>query len=624
MLAALASLLSADGAARAAAEADAASLRVPHDDWAGLAARSKSDPAVAAWVQSRAAWLRQWRARPRDAAGYIAGWAHDYLDPANGQPLVWSLDSPEPPLDPGHAREHGAWVYFVRMTNISATLEAARLYRLNGDADPRDYACAQLDFHARNYKLWPVQHFRNTSQMLGQSLDEAVAASQLLEAARLIGERAPPARQAAWDQGLFRPLMANLEISNQGVNNVSVWQAAAQAALAIRLDDDGAFRQALHGPNGIDAMLARGALADGSWFEPSLRYDAYTIEALANLDLWAGLNGRADALQGQMSTTRRMLISLIGLRFDDGTLPGLGDTPLGMKALDPALLALTQRTIPIATGPLPMSWSGLVDPQPVRALPPPRQGLTLMPAAQAAMLRQGDWQVFFHYGQNDASHAQADALGYEARYKEQQVAGPSGIAPYGSRLFLEYIRKGLAHSVPIIDGAGQQKPQAGVLTAHSDAAIAAAQPGYAPGVTVSRAVDLSGAGLQEVTTIAPVVPGHANGIAFNTPCAITGLGLAPGGSVPGGAGFLRHAMSQSVIDSVRFDLDCSWQSMALKIRVDHPARAVLADVPDGSGQYGRHVVIVTGDGVARVETQVSPVGPCVKAIRGSLRCWRDQ
>ncbi|MCL4176808.1 MAG: heparinase II/III family protein [Verrucomicrobia bacterium] len=59
-----------------------------------------------------------------------------------------------------------------------------------------------------------------------------------------------------------------------------------------------------------------------------------------------------------------------------------------------------------------------------------------------AILKQGNWQVFFHYGQLDASHAHAEALNYEVFLGQINLSHDHGTVGYGSPLHREYFTQG--------------------------------------------------------------------------------------------------------------------------------------------------------------------------------------
>ncbi|PZU81629.1 MAG: hypothetical protein DI530_00695 [Sphingomonas sp.] len=584
-----------DPAARVAADAApylfGQPLRRAVEDWDAARRRVATDPAAQQWLRGVRARTDSWIAGYGDRADWVAGWAHDMVDARTGLPVSWQWTTPEPPAG---SKAHGAWVFYRRTANIQTVLDAARLFRLTGQARYRDWAAQQLDLYAAGYARWPLQTFSGQSRMMGQSLDEATASISLADAARLIAPAVDPGRVAQWNSGLFAPMLGDIVKSNSGRNNIAVWQASASAVLAAHLGRDADYRAAIDGPNGIRAMLDRGVTPDGLWFEPSAGYAAYTIQALASLFTFASLNGRDAPLRAAMETTQRMLISRALMRFSDGTLPAYGDTTYGTQAFPPALIEQTQRTMPIRAGTLRLSWATLLDPDMPMAPPPAQTASRDWPYSQVAMLREGDWEAFFLYGQRSASHAQGDALAYELRYRGVPVTSDQGSAAYGSTLFLDYLRRSVAHDAPIVDGHGQATFKPGQLISFADGRIAARHDGY-PGASVTRSLSVGDKGAADTTTIT-ATGGAARrlGVVFNADCPVTPAGTLTPGPAPAGDGFGWWRQTQVSGATTRWSatLACAGgASFTLALDADRPGRVFVSQAPDRAGRYGQRTAI---------------------------------
>ncbi|SEJ21354.1 Alginate lyase [Sphingomonas sp. OV641] len=577
-------------------------LREARQDWDGLRARVAREPAVARWVAARQRALDSWMALPRDDAAWIAGWGHDLIDPQTGRPLHWMYDMPEPPRGSAAADKlHGAWVYNRRSNNIRATQEAARLWRLTGDTRYRNWAAAQLDFYAANYMRWPERlKYKAYSRMMGQSLDEATNGIMLADAMQLLGNLVAPDRRRQWHEELFAPLLANLERSNLGRNNISVWQASAAAVLAMALDNKAALDRALNAENGVRAMLRKGVQADFTWFEPSLGYTNYTLRALSALFLQASLNGRGDNFVRERLLTQDMIASLLAVRFADKSVPALGDTSIRQAGVDPGLLALSQQTMPLRVGELPLSWETLLDPVKSARLPE-ETASRVWKAAQFAMLRAGGTELFTHWGQRNASHAQQDALSWEAHIGGTTVTRPAGVANYGSRLFLTYLRTAAAHNMPVINGAGQQKPGPGRLIAHDTNVLTAQASGFAAGAQVTRRVMASAATVETRTNIRPQGGGNQRlGEIFHTQCDVTPeLPLRPS-AVPKGDGFnwWQETRASEPSTNWRAMLTCDGVKVGLVWHADRVGRVRVSRGPDATGALNRTALYFETDAPA--------------------------
>ena len=79
-----------------------------------------------------------------------------------------------------------------------------------------------------------------------------------------------------------------------------------------------------------------------------------------------------------------------------------------------------------------------------------------------AVLKDGPWQVFIHYGQPPIkSHLQAEVLNYSAFFGDVDVTHDPGTVGYGSPLHRNYYIQGLNHNVPLVNGEGQEQPPKG-------------------------------------------------------------------------------------------------------------------------------------------------------------------
>jgi hypothetical protein len=574
-------------------------LRQANENWAQAQERLRTDPAVRQWVGVRRSELDDWIAHHGDRANWVAGWGHDLVDTHTGLPVHWVPIMPEP-LQDGVAQKkiHGAWVMYVRQTNCNAVGDAVRLWKLTGNGRYLEWAAAQLDLYARNYSRWPVQTLNGRSQMMGQALDEATVGAVLVDAIRIIGDAVPGARRRDWSENLLAPMLANLEASNRGTNNIAVWEAATSAMIAIELGNRAAFDRALSGANGIRAMLSKGITSDYLWFEPSVAYGQYVLRALGTLFTFLSLTHQADGVRPEMLATQDMLISQARLRFADGTLSAFGDSDMGIKGLNPDVIALTQPTIPIRSGPLGLYWSTILDPTIPHSTAPVETQSQTWPASQIAMLRRGGWELFTQWGQQTASHAQGDALSYDLRFRGRAITTPAGTAAYGSGLFLNYLRTSAAHNQPIIDGQGEVRPGPGRLVSSAAWEIVARHPGFAGNANVSRSLSLQTDGAKIITTIDAGADQHRLGDIFNTTCAVSADKPVRPASLLLGQGFkwLRDGRSSGLTADWSGSLNCQGKQFGISISADSPGQVFLFRAPDNQGLLKRTAIYFDGHG----------------------------
>lgn len=486
------------------------------EDWAGARQRVSSDAAWKKWMESRRADVDEWMARRRDRVEWVAGWWHDYVSPKDGAFLPRTMDPPGEFMT-GASGERvevtpkifGGWVFTFRSAHQAMMIEAARLYRLTGDEKYRDWAAGQLDFYAENYMKWPLQTVHNKARMMHQSLDDANALTRLVQVARTLGDVIPEARRKAWYGQLFRPMALLLEETLQRVHNIACWQRAAEAQAAMYAGDEDLWKKAIDGEYGIRRQIRDGITSEYFWLEQSLGYNSYVVSALLPLFEHASLAGRAGELKAEMAAAENLMLAPMALRFADGKLPTPADST-GAFAYAPnrQMLASAYRVFPTPIGleeaAKRKSWATLLQPPTAAKAPPlPEVKTKLYGSTQFAVLRRGDWQIFVHYGQLDSSHAQAEALSFEAFWKNRDISHDPGTVGYGSPLHRGFYQTGLAHNVPLINGQGQARWAEGEVVRFDETkpSIEARQKNYRPGWDTSRSMEIDGGALRDVVEV---------------------------------------------------------------------------------------------------------------------------
>ena len=555
-------------------------VRLARADWSAAKNRVSADPAWRAWAEARRKLVEEWFSQPRDPISEAAGFPNDFIDPQTGAALPRTPYAPEPAAG-SPAPVHRAWVAIRRQAHIAKTLEAARLQRLLGLPGLAEVAARQLDAYAAQYGLWPLQQANGRSRMLGQSLDEAVSAFDLVEAVHLLGDQVSAQRRLAWETGLLRPMAENLKAYNsRALNNVDLWCSLATAAIALTLDDQALLRRAFDDPVGVRAVVRAGLGEDGLWREASFTYQGYVLQALARFADTVVALGRADAASELMPVARRLLMSPLDWRFDDGSLPSPSDARFRMPAIDLAShLALYRHTptpIGLQAALRERNWNTLLDPpgaSPAVQLPPVRSRVAA--DVRFAQLRRGPWQLFVHYGQSSASHAQEEALAYELLFGVESISRDAGTAPsYAMPVHRDYFARGVGNNAPLIDGAGQAQPAPGEMIEFQpeDGRMVARQRGHRPGLDVERRGVLVEDGVVESTAFQPAVTTAASrlGVVFHTECRVEDepAGATPETRIPqGSSGFSywKEARRWTPRQAWGAQLVCGGQRFALHI-----------------------------------------------------------
>lgn len=602
-------------------------IRVAREDWDGARQRVARDGAWRSWLKSSQRALDGWMSKPRDRAEWVAGYMHALIDPVSGLPVKWSSNMPEPPLKPAPDNKfHEAWVAWVRTNNIDHVREAGRMFFLTGERRYADWAVEQIDLYADNYARWPLQQlWGSRSRMIGQGLDEATATVRLLDAVRLLKDHVAPEKHTQWRDKLFLPIADNLRKADVGINNISLWHAAAIAEIGLHYGDEKLFREGIDGPIGVRAIMKTGVTADFIWYEGSLGYQTYVLRALSPLFVQASLYGRAEDLKREMLIAQNMLLAPLALRFDDGMLPTPGDATSRLKAVDLNFHMEMYRTLPTRIGLIEAArrrnWDTLLDPADVDlsvAARLPAVKSANLDSIRMAVLKADGWQVFLRYGQLTAYHSQEDALNTEIYYGDLPVSAAPATVLYESSLHKDYFRRAIAHNVPLVDGQGQAGWNPGVMV-RFDAeapALSVSQPKLRPDAAATREISIRDGQLVDrlSLSLSPEVRGDKRlGFIFHSDCAMEFLKdqTAPASVAvrPTGRGFQfwEGIVVRPSPREAQVRLRCGEREFAAALRLSAPGRVYAATAPSTPLPKKRSVMYVEITGRdAFVEMRLRP------------------
>jgi hypothetical protein len=487
------------------------------EDWAGAKQRVTTDPAWIKWLANERLSVDRWMEKHHDRVEWIAGWSHDGVSPKDGSALTWTdkipgeevtfLSSPSDPQVKITPKIMAWWVVSFRDKHVEIMVRAARLWRLTGDEHYAKWVSKQMDFYADNYLKWEPVRPEQGARLFWQSLTEATNLVKFTEAVRVLGDHVPVEQRARWRENFFQPEVTVLNKNFQAIHNIATWQRSAVAQVALLYGDEAMWRDALDGKFGLRRQMAEGITSDYLWYEQSLGYNSYVVSAVNTLFTAAGLYGRANELSAEMASAENLMLATLYLRFPNGQLPNPADNKGIPTAPNRGTYAANYRVFPTTLGLAEAAsrrdWDTLLDPPaaPPRPFTPPAVVSRSFESSRMALIKSGQWQVFFHYGQLTKSHSQAEALNYSAFYGDTDISHDPGVVGYGSPLYKGYYQRGLNHNVPLVNGEGQEPISPGELLSFSPTAVSAAQPKYRKDARARRTLAIEGDRLIDTATV---------------------------------------------------------------------------------------------------------------------------
>jgi len=471
-------------------------------DWDAL---RREAPRRKAEIEGAGRACREWFARFQDRREWVSGWFHDYFCDRDGTRLEFRVDSPDAHRCPScgtvyrDERRNQAWVYGARGQTLDHARTAAIIGRIAGDADPLAEAVDRLRFYADSYEGFPVHgRWAGKGKLMGQSLDEAVAMIRIVEALAIAREGIPADARRAIIERLLVPAARFILPQATSIHNIPTWIVSAALGIGLLAGDEAIVRAALDERYGLRRQVAEGILEDGMWYEGSIGYHFYTVQALLfALDVLA-LHPRP--FDPERARIREALVAARRFAFDDGVFPTPGDSwASGRLERQVGLYLHAARHFPDlrdlaaalrAKAGAPEGLSGWVLDMdlPERKLEPARTAD--FAGIRCAMLRAGPWNVFFKYGHRSRSHAHPDALSIELWHGGRHFLRDLGTTGYGAEVNRWY-RSRTAHNTLVVDGKGQEDYRPGGLSMKDATAEGQADDVYR-GVTLRRRMDIAG------------------------------------------------------------------------------------------------------------------------------------
>lgn len=333
-----------------------------------------------------------------------------------------------------------------------------------------------------------------------QSLDEAYGVILLAKGYDLT--RSSPAWSAdekkTVEDEFFRPTAESLLTFNQDINNHQTWYNAGIIACASVLGDADMVRKVLNMRGGYRDQLKRSIGADGLWYEGTMAYHNYALQAMFEIvDA-----GRRLGLPLEKEPKLRMAIDgPLRAAYPNGQLPAINDSDkMSVDQFRPAF-----------------NWAFKTygDPEfdPAKGMPV-AHGSEDLTGGGLAVLRQGEGDnatcIFMDYGPHGGGHGHYDKLQLLLYANGREWLLDPGRLDYSQPEYKTWVKETAAHNTVTIGGASQQATTGKLLflqEGKSYAACAAQSDGAYPGSLLTRRLLLTQnylVDIFDVTTPTPI------------------------------------------------------------------------------------------------------------------------
>lgn len=469
-------------------------------DLSGLKKALVDQPLYPAMLAEMATDTHRFFVNFHDDPALQSEWGHHYFCKADGGLLKFNLEKPHRHLCPICQTEYesllldGVWVYFYRNQVVINLWKAAILYQTTRKAEYLSIVRKMIDFYGKRYKEFTLHNkeqetFATLSsakwgcgRIMPQGLNESIFIIRMLIALEIVKPKLSNEQLSVIDS-MCQEIFAMLKPQIDKVHNISVWYGCAIAVMGLFTRNSEMISTAFEGEYGLYRQIKEGVTKDFFWFEGSIHYNFFTLEAIMNALLFAKVY-RYPLPHSFTGVIKKMLINGYEYAFANHVLPNPNDgwpninlktygyvydiaakvfgTKSKIGLLDQNIVSgfLPRTELPLSR---PYYFQKETSLERLMLLPSmattPSEIIIAAPHdfknSQFAILRNEHFNVFLKYGHNGPSHAHPDKMAIEVMVDNLMLSRDLSNAGYGSKLCNEWHRMSASHSTVVIDGKNQ-------------------------------------------------------------------------------------------------------------------------------------------------------------------------
>lgn len=508
--------------------------------------------------------------------GY-GGWVFNYACPDDGTSL--QMISPTEHQCPRDKKIYSdekivsAYRAFGHAAVENAVQDLGWAYVYSDDARYASEAKRLLLQLAHDYPDYPQRTDRwghtGIFAMLGgrryvQSLDEAVGIIRLAKGYDLTrsSKAWTEAEKTLVERDLFGLTAQTLLTFNQGINNHQTWYNAGLMAIASVRGDAELVRTVLTMRGGYRDQLERSIGADGLWYEGTMAYHSYALQAMIEI---VDAGRRMNLPLQNEAKLKAMVEGPLRAAYPNGALPAINDSDRlsidmfrgpfawAFQTWGEARFDVSKGAMPVATISENLADAGL------------------------AVLRRGAGQdaacVFVDYGPHGGGHGHFDKLQMMLFANGREWLLDAGRLSYSQPEYKTWVKETAAHNTVSLGGASQNATTGKLLWLQNDAAFVAcavqSDEAY-NGAKLSRRVLLADKFLVDIFDVEAPQETQIDWFAHSTAALQPTIKRESKAFAPGDANGYQHfkdTLGHRIVGNSQWDFSAGEIPNALRLRV---------------------------------------------------------
>lgn len=433
-----------------------------------------------------------------------SGWGHVYFCSEDGSFLTYDRESPLDHKCPICGKNftdeqyNAAWIYFYRYDAIMSAWEAATLYRLEKDTKYLEHFMHIVNFYSEHYSEFEP-HGRGPitsgcGKISPQALNEAIFLVRVVNGLELLKDVLPSQFIENVSKKLLIPGAEFINAQKKIINNIPCWINSAVALVGFFTQNDSLLKSAFESSLGLYDQIRQGVTRNYFWFEGSIHYNCFTLEAFLNQLLFARIYNK-NLPEDIENTLYQMVLAPCRMAFSNGVLPNPNDGwpnlslktysylyEMAAKIFDSSEIRIILQNIyhsPLERVSVPMSspiysddycleyllFSEASDTDETVALWKDSYNFE---ASNYALLRNNNCEVFLKYGHCTDSHAHPDKMNLEVNAYGKSISRDLSNCGYAAQLCNEFYRTSVSHNTVTIDGTSHMGTEKGTCLKYDD------------------------------------------------------------------------------------------------------------------------------------------------------------